>query len=504
VDGYQNIKQLAKVRKCRIPDLLVLAPQNDPFYVGGKASRVMAEWFAGLWERFAFSIGVHLRRIHYRVLSPGDVVKPNGVPYENTETDWNFLEHASKYARHLGLVDPTAFVDRRNPEPHIFCFGHTLDVPSWNADFQPWFLPRIETDLTYDLDWKLPDYKVEGYDYNEALQPYHLEMWVEKSTMDDVLVPLCRRYGVNLVTGVGFMSITSVTNLLKRMRESEKPARILYISDFDPAGDGMPTAVARQIEFQLYGSGHSHDIKLTPILLTGEQVEHYRLPRIPVKDSDWRKAQFEERYGEGAVELDALEALHPGELAWIVKGHILQFRDEKLKEELVKARQEAEDELQAAWLERIEPYQGRLDDLKAQVEAVTGKYQVRLAALSEEIDNELAPYQAQVNSLRLAIQNELNSIAVNFPGLPQPQAQPSEDGWLFDSRRDYFEQLAVYKARRSGDTGHAPATARVNTTDGAVRNHPLLEASGYRCTEQRETSDPGTLSASKILTNLER
>jgi hypothetical protein len=408
MSGYDEIKQLAKVRKCNIPDLLVLAPQNDPFYAGGKTSRVMAEWFADLWEQFGFSKGVHLRRIHYRVVTTGEVMKPNGLPYENTEGDWGFLEHASKHARHLGLVAAAAFADHRNPKPHIFCLDSVRQDPSWEADFPPWPIPHIETDLANDLDWELPEFEVTGYEYNDALQPYHLEIWVEKSTVNDELLPLCRRYGVNLVTGVGFMSITSVVSLLQRMEARGKPARILYISDFDPAGDGMPTAVARQIEFQLSGSDRDFDIKLTPILLTKEQVEHYQLPRIPVKDSDRRKAQFEEHYGEGAVELDALVALHPGALEEIVKGYIRQFRDESLEEELAIARQKAKDNLHAVWQERIAPYQERLDDLKTHVEDVIEKYQSRLTALSEALDSEIAPYQNELNSLRLG-----NEIIVN-------------------------------------------------------------------------------------------
>jgi hypothetical protein len=48
---------------------------------------------------------------------------------------------------------------------------------------------------------------------------------------------------------------------------------------------------------------------LTPLALTLAQVQQYRLPRIPIKESDRRKPGFEDTYGEGAVELDALEAL---------------------------------------------------------------------------------------------------------------------------------------------------------------------------------------------------
>ena len=46
------------------------------------------------------------------------VLLPNGKPYKNTETNWNFLSDASEKARYLGLVDFSAFVDRRNPEAY--------------------------------------------------------------------------------------------------------------------------------------------------------------------------------------------------------------------------------------------------------------------------------------------------------------------------------------------------------------------------------------------------
>jgi hypothetical protein len=39
-------------------------------------------------------------------------------------------------------------------------------------------------------------------------QRYHVEVVCEKSTMNDVLIPLCERYGMNLQTGAGELSIT--------------------------------------------------------------------------------------------------------------------------------------------------------------------------------------------------------------------------------------------------------------------------------------------------------
>ncbi len=71
--------------------------------------------------------------------------------------------------------------------------------------------------------------------------------------------------------------------------ELGRPTRIFYISDFDPAGDCMPVAIARQFQFWLWKSGHNVDVKLTPLALTKEQVQKYQLPRKPIKESDLRQ-----------------------------------------------------------------------------------------------------------------------------------------------------------------------------------------------------------------------
>ena len=169
----------------------------------------------------------------------------------------------------------------------------------------------------------LPALSLKGASYGP---PVLVEVWAEKTTMNDVLVPLVRRYGANLVTGAGEMSLTAVHSFLARARAAGVPARILYVSDFDPAGRSMPVAVARKIEFALDGRTDL-DIKLNPIVLTPAQCREYRLPRTPIKESERRGARFESRFGEGATELDALEALHPGALARIVGAEIERYVD---------------------------------------------------------------------------------------------------------------------------------------------------------------------------------
>lgn len=279
--NYDTIKALAKTRKCRVPDLIALAPQNDPFYVGTPADQVNARWFADLWQRFGYRHGVHIRRAHYQIISQSDpILLPNGKPYENTESYWDFLNVATKAARYLELVDPGAFVDRRNP-PALSYVPESSGAPP---------LLRVSNDIYSEASSlpefpELPDYGLGGY---EGCQAYHIELWAEKSTINDVLIPLCERYGAVLQTGLGERSI----------------------------------AVARKIEYVLHTRALDLDIRLLPVCLTEPQVRDYQLRRA---------ANFEARYGAGAVELDALEALYPGALRKVLSDAVERYFDNSLK-----------------------------------------------------------------------------------------------------------------------------------------------------------------------------
>jgi hypothetical protein len=46
-----------------------------------------------------------------------------------------------------------------------------------------------------------------------------------------------------------------------------------------------------------------------------------------------------------------------------------------------------------------------------------------------------------------AIREKLGAIEPDLPELPEPEAEPEDEDWLFDSRRDYLEQLDYYKDR---------------------------------------------------------
>lgn len=430
------IKALAKTLRWRLTDLIVLSEDNDPFFCGRPAHRALGEWFAGLWSRFELGKGVHLRRVHYVLISQREpVLLPNGEPYLNTYACWNTLTQASKPARYLGLVPFDAFVDRRNPDPHIF-------APSGSDDYSRVGIQPFTAGGNVGDVWmpsmpklELPSYALTGW----ARQRYHAEVWVEKSTMNDVLVPLCQRHGVNLVTGLGEMSIPAVRDLIRRIARIGKEARVLYLSDFDPGGESMPRAVARKAEWLIAHEGLDIDLRLRPIVLTPEQIARFDLPRTPIKETERRKAKFEDRHGEGATELDALEALHPGALADIVRSEILRYHDDTLQRRISAAKTSLwlelhpiEDEVHAGYAEAISDLE---DEYKAIVVQL-GAWKCRADQVLKAVEEDLRDRMPQLERVEL----------------PQP-AIADEPPALFDSKRSYAEQLFAYKRYGNGTHG---------------------------------------------------
>ena len=263
--NYETIKELAKREHCKVTDLIALAPQNDPFYAGTPNDWALGRWFADLWAKFKYGSGVHLRRVHYQIISQDPPVKmPNGKPYENTETCWDTLSAAAKAARYLRLVEPSAFVDRRNPEPHIYTYDRG-DAPFITVADNLWSgaldIPEFP---------ELPRYGVENF---VGEQHYHLEIWCEKSTMNDVLIPFCERYGINLITGVGE---------LQRDLENERQAIISRYADrVAELRDGYN---ALRAEFAERAAGYSQQIEAVWQAISEEMhaapiaIEDYPIP----------------------------------------------------------------------------------------------------------------------------------------------------------------------------------------------------------------------------------
>lgn len=425
--NYETIKELAKARKQPVTGLIALAPQNDPFYTGTDGDWATGRWFADMWERFGYTTGVHIRRVHYQVISQATpVLMPNGKPYENTEACWQFINQASKQARYLGLVDPGAFVDKRNPSARLYTDSPA--DPSIDVNRNLWY-----GDLSLPTFPDLPSFDISDY---RAIQRYHIEIWCEKTTMDDVLIPLCQRYQVNLVSGAGELSITACLELV-RERMTDRPLRILYVSDFDPAGQSMPVAIARKVEYFIRNDGSMADVRLYPVVLSADQVQQYRLPRTPIKETERRAGRFEERYGEGAAELDALEAIHPGALRDILDRELRRYFDADLDQRTNRAYRQLRGDLERTRQAITAPYRAQIERLNNDYDAIRDEFRQRLDGLRSELEN-----------VWQAISTEMQAQAPDIEDYPIPEAATAHEngGALYDSGRDYVAQIEAYKA----------------------------------------------------------
>jgi hypothetical protein len=347
-------------------------------------------------------------------------------------------------ARYLDLVPFDGLVDRRNDEPMIFAEHVEVDpeqeieVSCAVADDEP-VVDNIE----------IPDMPaLPGFDLDLAspVQSYIVEVWIEKSTQNDWLVPLCKRRRVNLVVGIGEQSEIRSRELALRSAQYGAPIRIIYLSDFDPGGRSMPKAVARKVEFTIAKLGLDVDLQLIPLVLTPEQCGEYRLPRTPIKDTERRKDKFEQTFGVGATELDALEALHPGEMArlleaefdnWLDPGLLPRFN--RMQSELRLRLRKIEERIYRKHASAIEAIEQDFQDIVDQLQAIASDF---------------GDWEQQASGLWQSLADDLKA---KRPGLsdvevPRSEAAGRTDRFvLFDSRRDYFTQMDAYNAWRDGD-----------------------------------------------------
>src|SRR5882724_1596118 len=241
-----DLMELAKTLRRRLDTLYTLGSPNDPFMADQDFRSKHAYWIAELFRDMDLPRRVHVRQIHYKLISrETPVLQVDGEPYVNSSNCFNRLCDAIRDARYLGLIPEDAIIDRRNPEPTI---NHVDDDGDVSADVSvtDGGIERHEFGQYYSPpEIVLPETLL----LNEPTvgQRYHLEIWIEKSTANEVLLPLGREYGINVATFIGEVSATACKNLIDRAIASGRPVRIFHITDFDPGGRSMPVAAAVKI-----------------------------------------------------------------------------------------------------------------------------------------------------------------------------------------------------------------------------------------------------------------
>jgi len=221
-------------------------------------------------EELAAGHPMTLRQVHYRLVSRDDIVHPNTLTAYNTLSGW--------------LRD-----DRLN------------GVVPWK-----WMEDRLRQATVWAM-WDEPAEFLHGVrdDYHRNVwqdQPHYVEVWCEKDALSGIFSDVVGRYGVVLNVGRGYDGWSSIKRAADRyywrQNDHGMDTTVLYFGDFDPSGEDMHRSL--QDRFATLGVYP----EMPKVALTYEDTRE--LPGDVTKADDTRAAAFVAKYGDVAVELDAL------------------------------------------------------------------------------------------------------------------------------------------------------------------------------------------------------
>jgi hypothetical protein len=150
-------------------------------------------------------------------------------------------------------------------------------------------------------------------------QKTRLVVICEAGGMAPQLASVADPFGVTVMSGGGFDSLTDKHGFAAALAGHDRPTEVLHIGDHDPSGVSMFLAFLEDVEaFTRELGGNA---KFTRLAVTLEQVRRYRLPTAPPKDTD--KRAFSGQTCQA-------EALAPDVLAQILRSAIEQRIDRRI------------------------------------------------------------------------------------------------------------------------------------------------------------------------------
>jgi hypothetical protein len=206
-----------------------------------------------------------LRQVFYRLVS--------GQVLENTRSQYQALSNALVTARQEGLI-PWDWIEDRTRRPRA--------VPMWR-------------DLAAFAQTAVRAYRRDVWDS----QPGAVEVWLEKDALSGIFERVLTPYGVTLNVGRGYDGWSSIRGAAERYGDGDG-VTVLYFGDFDPSGEDMVRSLGERLGF------FDCQPEIVKCALTAQDIAAYHLPPDFAKRTDTRRAAFVEKWGDVAVELDAL------------------------------------------------------------------------------------------------------------------------------------------------------------------------------------------------------
>ena len=195
----------------------------------------------------------------------------------------------------------------------------------------PWEWIVDDTRTTHCVSsWASPE------DYAEAvkasyrkdlweMQPVHLEIWSEKSTIFGTIKPIIDAYQLPFRSFHGYSSATAIHDAACASQTIEKPFSVFYIGDWDPSGLHMSEAdLPERIE------RYDGEIEVTRLALRQDDLAELPSFDLDSKENDSRYRWFKKRsapyHGNKCWEVDAMS---PAVLRERVEEAILGMIDQE-------------------------------------------------------------------------------------------------------------------------------------------------------------------------------
>ena len=216
-----------------------------------------------------------LRQIFYQLVAQDHI--------ENTRSQYGMLSRLIKYARIEGYIPWHDIEDRIRVHRNL---------TGW-------------TNKTEFVDEEVERF-LHGYRRNLLQsQDRYLEIWIEKDALSTLFTRIAVQFTVPVVVCRGFSSVSFLNEFANRVESHpDKQPVMLYFGDFDPSGNEMLETMQMTLEDEMDIS----DISFKRVALTRQDIVEHNLPHNPdaLKTTDTRAKRHMLRYGNLAVELDAL------------------------------------------------------------------------------------------------------------------------------------------------------------------------------------------------------
>jgi hypothetical protein len=225
--------------------------------------------------------------------------------YSNDVQSYKTLDDLTVRARIDGLIPWNAIHDP------------TRNVVTWAVH------PNPQPFLSQELNNLFKGY---NRDYQRS-QPNHIEIVIEKSTVENIVTPVAMDYIINVTPERGQCSLPPRQKMAERFKKSGKGKLILLLmGDHDPDGETIVNAFCKSMrdDFDIPMS------KLEPrwICLNRQQVETLELPpAMSAKETSVNYDKFVEKYDSTATY--ELEAVPPAQMQEIVRAAIESVLDKK-------------------------------------------------------------------------------------------------------------------------------------------------------------------------------